>query len=430
VADPHVDQRLAAILAADVAGYSRLMEADETATVATLEACRLIFREHIETNRGRVVDTAGDSVLAIFETATGAVRAAMAIQAQMADQNKAVPEDRRMRFRIGINLGEIIEKPDGTIYGAGVNVAARLESIAEHGGICISESAHLQVRNKLDLSFEDLGQQAVKNIAEPVRAYRANLNGAGEEPSSAAVTDGSDRPSIAVLAFENLSGDPEQEYFADGIAEDLITALSRIRWLLVIARNSTFTYKGKAVVLVDDAVDAFVAGLADGLACLGARTAVTHADQKIDDQLLEKRRRALLDALQDIGTQLAEDFLVSTLDLLKRCFFSGHDNAGVGRLLVRLASWSGPVAFPTPRLELRELRQHYIVHAGRTRRHDLLSKIRDLEMSAARRLDQPSFCHVGPRPRNPVVQDTLAPAWQLLGEFLFRKLKLQTRFLP
>ncbi len=247
MADPHVDQRLAAILAADVAGYSRLMEADETATVATLEACRLIFREHIETNRGRVVDTAGDSVLAIFETATGAVRAAMAIQAQMADQNKAVPEDRRMRFRIGINLGEIIEKPDGTIYGAGVNVAARLESIAEHGGICISESAHLQVRNKLDLSFEDLGQQAVKNIAEPVRAYRANLNGAGEEPSSAAVTDGSDRPSIAVLAFENLSGDPEQEYFADGIAEDLITALSRIRWLLVIARNSTFTYKGKAV---------------------------------------------------------------------------------------------------------------------------------------------------------------------------------------
>jgi adenylate cyclase len=242
LADPSIEQKLVAILAADVAGYSALMGADEVATVATLDACRAVFRSHVDAESGRVVDTAGDSVLAVFPSAIGAVRAAIAIQDELGLCNEALAEARRMRFRIGVNLGDVIEKADGTVYGDGVNIAARLESLAEPGGLTISGTTFDHVDGKLDVGFAYLGERQVKNITRPMRVYKVGA-GAPSEPAAAPA----ERPSIAVLAFENLSGDAEQEYFADGIAEDLITELSRLRWLQVTARNSTFTYKGQAV---------------------------------------------------------------------------------------------------------------------------------------------------------------------------------------
>ncbi len=243
-------QRLAAILAADVAGYSRLMAADERATVAALDAARAIFRAQIESNQGRVIDMAGDSVLAVFETATGAVAASLAAQQKLNAASSALPEERRMRFRVGVHLGDVIEKGDGTIYGDGVNIAARLEGLAEPGGITVSDSVRSAVKGKVGASFEDQGEQTVKNIAEPVRAFAVRAAGSAAAKPSPAVGEIDlslpDKPSIAVLPFANMSGDPEQEYFTDGVTEDIITELSRFHSLFVIARNSTFTYKGKA----------------------------------------------------------------------------------------------------------------------------------------------------------------------------------------
>jgi adenylate cyclase len=235
-------QRIAAILAADAAGYSRLMADDETATIAALDAARAVFREHIEGEAGRVVDTAGDSVLAVFETTAGAVRAAVAIQERLAELNAAEPEARRMRFRIGVHLGDIHEKADGTVYGDGINVAARLQALGEPGAVVVSDAVQATLRGRIAHAFSDLGEHAVKNIAEPVRAFCVGLTSPAGKMQRPLVLP--DKPSIAVLPFENMSGDPEQGYFADGIADDLITALSRIRWLFVTARNSTFAYKG------------------------------------------------------------------------------------------------------------------------------------------------------------------------------------------
>jgi adenylate cyclase len=244
-------QRLAAILAADVAAYSRLMAANERATVAALDAARGVFRTQIEFNRGRVIDMAGDSVLALFETATGAVSAALAIQQELARLGTSVPDDRRMRFRIGVHLGDVIEKADGSVYGDGVNIAARLEGLAEPGGITVSESIRTAVKGKVSASFDDQGMQQVKNMAEPVRAYRVAPEGRASSNPPLAAGETSlplpDRPSIAVLPFTNMSGDPEQEYFVDGMVEDIITELSRFQRLFVIARNTSFTYKGRSV---------------------------------------------------------------------------------------------------------------------------------------------------------------------------------------
>ena len=248
MANLHIDQRLAAILAADVAGYSRLMEADERATVAKLDAYRTVFQERVAEHGGRVVDTAGDSVLAVFPSAIGAVEAAIAIQEDLGTRNEALPEDQRMRFRLGVNLGDVIEKEDGSVYGSGVNVAARLEGLAEPGGVMISEDVYRQVMGKVDRDFEHAGSHDVKNITEPVIAYQVATKSVGAAQFSTEERPAlPDKPSIAVLAFDNLSGDPDQEYFADGIAEDIITGLSHDRGLFVIARNSSFTYKGQAV---------------------------------------------------------------------------------------------------------------------------------------------------------------------------------------
>ena len=248
MSDTGLKQRLAAILAADAAGYSRLMSADERSTVASLDAARAVFRAAVESNQGRVVDTAGDSVLAVFETAAGAVGAALAIQQRLEAQSATVSHDRRMRFRIGVHLGDVIEKPDGTIYGDGVNIAARLQALIEPGTIAISEAVRGSVRGKLAASFDDLGAQQVKNIAEPVRAYLVRPDVPASPASKAGALELAlpEKPSIAVLPFSNMSGDPEQEYFTEGVTEDIITELSRFHSLFVIARNSTFTYKGKA----------------------------------------------------------------------------------------------------------------------------------------------------------------------------------------
>jgi len=311
----HADRHLAAILSADVVGYSRLMGADEDATIAALSAARGTVEQSLHTHRGRLVDFTGDNFLAEFPTATEALACAIDIQRVFADRNASLPADRKMEFRIGIHLGEVRAEGE-RIYGDGVNIASRLEGLAEPGAICISGVVHSQVRNKFALRYEALGERSVKNIAEPVRVYRVKTDGHGEAVrpapakkwlisagAAAAVlalcagglwllrqtqapvapearsesargagatteqplaADFEGRPAIAVLAFDNLSGDPEQEYFADGIAEDLITRLSLWRSFPVIARNSSFVYKGKAVDVKQVSADLGVRYVVEG----------------------------------------------------------------------------------------------------------------------------------------------------------------------
>jgi TolB-like protein/class 3 adenylate cyclase len=240
-------RRLTAILAADVAGYSRLMGADEEGTHERLQAhLRELIEPKIAEHRGRIVKNTGDGFLAEFASVVDAVRCAVEVQRGMAERNATAPVDQRIEFRVGINLGDVIAE-EHDIFGDGVNVAARLEALAEPGGICVSRVVRDQVRDRLHYTFEDLGEQQVKNIARPVRVYRVRDTGAAAKSPSVPALPLPDKPSIAVLPFANISGDPEQEYFADGMVEEIITALSQIRWLFVIARNSTFTYKGRAV---------------------------------------------------------------------------------------------------------------------------------------------------------------------------------------
>jgi len=248
-----IRQKLAAILAADAVGSSRLMGTDERATIAELDANRALFRLHAEAHGGRIVDMAGDSVLAVFASAAGAVRAAVAAQAAVEERGAGVPGDRRMRYRIGVNLGDIIEKADGSVYGDGVNVAARLQSLAEPGGILLSGKIHDEVQGRVDVALAPAGEHKVKNIARPLRTYRVVANGEAPPPEPAAEAPPPllDKPSIVVLPFDNMSGDKEQEYFADGITEDIITDISKISGLFVIARNSSFAYKGKTTNLVE-----------------------------------------------------------------------------------------------------------------------------------------------------------------------------------
>ncbi|MGA8060356.1 MAG: adenylate/guanylate cyclase domain-containing protein, partial [Candidatus Binataceae bacterium] len=292
-----MERKLTAILCADVHGYSRLMEGDEEATLATLTAHRKIIDSLIEQHHGRFVNSAGDSVLAEFASVVEAVNCAVDIQTALKTENVKLPPERRMEFRIGINLGDVMVEGD-QIYGDGINIAARLESLADPGGICISDTVHVQIRNKLALNYQDLGAQRVKNIAEPVRVFRVlpepgaattrktqrvqgkyvrrgafSLAGvaiiaaaillvqhislktprtsASIPPAQSPALALPDKPSIAVLPFANVSGDPQQEYFSDGITDDLITDLSRLPGLFVIARTSSFTYKGKPAKLQD-----------------------------------------------------------------------------------------------------------------------------------------------------------------------------------
>jgi adenylate cyclase len=291
-------RKLTTILSADVVGYSRLMEDNEEATIQTLNTYRNSMSTLIQQHRGRVVDTTGDNLMAEFSSVVDAVKCSVETQKEMSERNADLPENRQMLFRIGVNLGDIVEEDD-RIYGDGVNIAARLEGLAEAGGICISRTAYDQVKNKLELGYEYLGEHSVKNISEPVHVYKVLM-----EPEAVGKIIGEkrktkrwialasvlvliigigaaagwylyieqtkrietvsvekmafplpDKPSIAVLPFDNMSGDPEQEYFNDGMTDDLITDLSKISGLFVIARNSTFTYKGKSVKIRQVAED-------------------------------------------------------------------------------------------------------------------------------------------------------------------------------
>lgn len=245
-----MERKLAAVFSADVKGYSRLMGEDEEATIRTLTAYRELMTSCIQQHRGRVVDSPGDNLLAEFASAVDAVQGAVTIQKELKVRNAELPASRQMHYRIGINIGDVVVEGE-RIYGDGVNIAARLESLAEGGGVCISEAVHMQIKNKLSLEYEYLGEREVKNIADPIQVYKVQLEAQTvtpsviqEQPTELPLPD---KPSIAVLPFTNMSADPEQEYFSDGITEDLITDLSKISGLFVIARNSTFTYKGQSV---------------------------------------------------------------------------------------------------------------------------------------------------------------------------------------
>src|SRR5262245_9827258 len=250
-------RKLAAILAADVVGFSRLAGADEDRTLARLRALRSdLIDPTIAVHNGRVVKRTGDGALVEFRSVVDAVRCGIEIQNSMIERNAGLPPERRIEFRIGIHLGDIVEESDGDLMGDGVNIAARLEGVAQPGSICLSVDAYLQVKSRLDVAISDLGETRLKNIAEPMRIYSLQFGGAvaakvtasnGTATPQAPGLSLPDKPSIAVLPFQNMSGDPEQEYFADGIVEDIITALSRFRQLFVIARNSSFVYKGQAV---------------------------------------------------------------------------------------------------------------------------------------------------------------------------------------
>ncbi|HMB77009.1 MAG TPA: adenylate/guanylate cyclase domain-containing protein, partial [Kiloniellaceae bacterium] len=244
-----MERRLAAILAADVVGYSRLMEADESGTLARLKAHRKdLIEPTIAAHHGRLVKLMGDGALVEFASAVDAVECAVKVQAGMAARTADEPKGRRIVFRIGINIGDLIVDGED-LYGDGVNIAARLEKLAAPGGVCVSRNVVSQVRGKVGFEFENLGQQKVKNISEPLQVFRVTTKEPGPTDGGEAVGPPPlpDKPSIAVLPFNNMSNDPDQDYFADGMVEEIITALSRARWLFVIARNSSFTYKGRTV---------------------------------------------------------------------------------------------------------------------------------------------------------------------------------------
>ena len=266
-----VERRLAAVLAADVAGYSRLMGSSEERTLAQLKSFRkTLVDPGIASHRGRIVKTTGDGMLVEFASAVDAARCAVEIQREMAQQNTAVPPELRIEFRIGIHVGDIIID-DNDIFGDGVNIAARLEGIAEPGGVCISDDAHRQIRGKIDLAFDDIGEQNLKNIAEPMRAWHMRLSGEAFRQAVRSVPDAPaqdlalpDKPSIVVLPFDNMSAEPGQDYLADGIVEAITAALSCIRSFFVIARTSAFTYKGRATNARDVGKELGVAYLLEG----------------------------------------------------------------------------------------------------------------------------------------------------------------------
>ena len=252
MASEHGQRKIAAILAADVVGFSRLTGADEDRTLARLRALRSdVIDPTISVHHGRVVKRMGDGALVEFRSVVDAVRCAIEVQNSMIERNSGLAPERRIEFRIGIHLGDVVEETDGDLMGDGVNIAVRLEAVCQPGGVCLSGAAYEQVRDRLKETFVDLGEKALKNIVRPVRAYALMLersvtksDGVAERPPRLTLPD---KPSIAVLPFQNMSGDPEQDYFADGMVEDIVTGLSRIKWLFVIARNSSFVYKGRAV---------------------------------------------------------------------------------------------------------------------------------------------------------------------------------------
>jgi class 3 adenylate cyclase/TolB-like protein/tetratricopeptide (TPR) repeat protein len=302
-----VERRLTAVLAADVAGYSLLMGRDEEGTLARLKALRkALFDPSIAEHRGRIVKTTGDGMLVEFASAVDAARSAIEVQRGMTEQNDGTSQDKRIEFRIGIHVGDIIID-NNDIFGDGVNIAARLENIAEPGGICMSDDAYRQIRGKVDMTFEDMGAQTLKNIAEPMRVWRMRISGEATPVSrqwSAPVGPHQfpsflGKPSIAVLPFQNMSGDPEQEYFADGIAEDVLITLSKIQELMVIARNSSFAFKGQARDIREIG------------RILGARYLLEGSVRKIGNHLWADRFDGGLDDVFDLQDRITQDIVAA-----------------------------------------------------------------------------------------------------------------------
>ena len=310
-----MERRLAAILAADMVGYSRLMEADERGTIARQKACRTeLIDPKIADHHGRIVKTTGDGLLVEFASVVDAVESALAIQGEMAKREADTPEDRRIRYRVGINLGDIVIDDDD-MFGDGVNVAARLQETAEHGGIAISGTVHEHVLGKLDIAFSDAGEHQVKNIARAIHVWRWHPDAS---PSVASGPDPSepqplpDKPSIAILPFDNMSGDLEQEYFADGIAEDIITAISRVGWLFVIARNSSFAFKGEKLEAKELGKKLGVRYLLEGsVRKAGPRVRITAqlVEAETGNHLWAERYDGLLDDIFDLQDRITESVI-------------------------------------------------------------------------------------------------------------------------
>jgi TolB-like protein/class 3 adenylate cyclase len=304
-------RRLAAILAADVAGYSRLMGADEEGTLERLKALRReLIDLKIAEHKGRIVKTTGDGLLVEFASVVDAVRCAVAVQQAMPERNNGVAADDRIELRIGINLGDVIVEGDD-LYGDGVNIAARIEALADAGGVFVSNTVHDHVRDRLPFVFEDLGEQQVKNIARPVRVYRVRDTGAAAERPSVPAPPAlplPDKPSLAVLPFQNMTGDAEQEYFVDGMVEEITTAIARLPWLFVIARNSSFTYKGKAVDVKQVARELGVRYVLEGsVRKAGARVRITGQliDTATGAHIWADRFDAALDDIFELQDQVA-----------------------------------------------------------------------------------------------------------------------------
>src|SRR5215831_14540310 len=309
MSEGRAERRLAAILAVDVAGYSRLMGADEESTHERLKAhFAELVHPKVSEHRGRVVKNTGDGLLSEFPSVVDAVRCAVDVQREMIARNAATPAERRIEFRMGVNVGDIIIE-DGDIFGDGVNIAARLEALAEPGGICLSAAAHEQVRDRLDIAFDDLGEQQVKNIARLVRTYRVALGASSRAaPPVAAPLPLPDKPSLAVLPFQNMTGDAEQEYFVDGMVEEITTAIARLPWLFVIARNSAFTYKGKAIDVKQVAQELGVRYVLEGsVRKAGSRVRITGQliDTATGAHIWADRFDGALDDIFDLQDQVA-----------------------------------------------------------------------------------------------------------------------------
>jgi len=315
--DERLPRKLAAILYADVAEYSRLTGDDEDATHKALSQYLDLVTHTVESHRGKVMHFAGDAVLAMFESVVDAVSSATDIQKQLMEQNTDLPDQRKVQFRIGVNLGDVIEDR-GDIYGDGVNIAARLESIADPGGVCVSAAVFEQIKGKLDFQFEDMGEQEFKNIAEKVRSYRVIPIPTQLSPETFEKLVGErlelpGTPSIAVLPFQNMSGDPEQEYFADGMSEDVITALSRVPDLIVIARNSTFVYKGRAVDIRQVGHELAVSHVLEGsIRKVGDRIRITAqlVDTRNGDHVWAERFDRKLDDIFAVQDEITHNIVV------------------------------------------------------------------------------------------------------------------------
>ena len=383
--DPGASRRLAAILAADIAGYSRLMGADEDATVRALRGHQSVLLPMVQTFGGRVIDTAGDGVLAEFGSVVHAVRCAVQMQEAMAERNAAVAADRRMDFRIGVHFGDVVSHGE-RIYGDGINIAARLEGLADPAGICLSARVHEEVAAKLDAAWQDMGEQALKNIERPVRVFRwlrFAVDAADPVRNGTVVVAGIDKPVLAVMPFVNMSGDADQEYFADGITDEIITTLSYWRWCPIIARNSTFAYKGKSVRVTDIGRALGARYILEGsVRKSGTRVRISAqlADASSGHQIWAHRYDADLSDVFDLQDQIATQIVGAIEPELERA----EEQRALRKKPESLTAWD---------LSLRALaEQAKFTREGHARAYELLKQAADVDTRSSHALSMMALC--------------------------------------